>query len=320
MSVVKPYQTLLFYKFARIPNAAQYAEQHLQWAHDLGVVGRVLIADEGVNGTVSGTPSQCQQYMQHLQNDPLLAGITFKIDDEETLSFHKIHVRYRPEIVHFGVPNIDPNVSTGRYLQPDEVLQLKDQDDVVMLDTRNNVEHLVGKFKNAITMDLDTFRDFPHKVDELREQLKGKRIITYCTGGIRCEKATAYMIQSGFDADKVFQIDGGIIRYAKETGGKDFDGWCYVFDKRVVTPINEVNPTLISNCRNCGTAEVRMVNCSNPECNEHFVQCTACGEQMQGACSPACYQHPRRRPYNGTGYYSRNGKQLFSKNSNIINK
>lgn len=314
---MKQYRTLLFYKFAHVPNAEEYAHQHLLFARNLGVMGRVLFAEEGINGTISGTIAQCDRYMEHLSNDPIFAGIEFKIDEEDEITSHKLHVRYRPEIIHFGVPDINPCDLTGNYLEPDEVLAMKDQPDVVMLDTRNNMEHLVGKFKNAITLDLQTFRDFPEKVDQLREELKDKRIITYCTGGIRCEKATAYMIKAGFDANKLFQIHGGIIKYAKETGGTDFDGYCYVFDKRVVTPINEVNPTIISKCYICDTPEIRMVNCSNPECNEHFVLCEKCGWEMEGACCTACKEHPRRRIYDGTGYYTRNGKQLFnSKQSN----
>lgn len=309
---MKQYRTLLFYKFAHVPNAEEYAHQHLLFARNLGVMGRVLFAEEGINGTISGTTAQCDRYMEHLSNDPIFAGIEFKIDEEDEITSHKLHVRYRPEIIHFGVPDINPCDLTGNYLEPDEVLAMKDQPDVVMLDTRNNMEHLVGKFKNAITLDLQTFRDFPEKVDELREELKDKRIITYCTGGIRCEKATAYMIKAGFDANKLFQIHGGIIKYAKETGGTDFDGYCYVFDKRVVTPINEVNPTIISKCHICNTPEIRMVNCSNPECNEHFVLCEKCGWEMEGACCTACKEHPRRRIYDGTGYYTRNGKQLFN--------
>ncbi|HNL06645.1 MAG TPA: rhodanese-related sulfurtransferase [Chitinophagales bacterium] len=313
---MKTLRTLLFYKFARIPNAEQFAADHLDYCHQLGIVGRILVADEGINGTISGTIEQCDAYIQHLSQQPLFEGIEFKIDEEDLHSFHKIHVRYRPEIVHFGVPNIDPNTSTGIYLEPDEVLAMLDEPDVVFLDTRNKVEYEVGKFKNAITLDIDTFREFPEKVDELREQYKDKRIVTYCTGGIRCEKATAYMVQSGFEADKIFQIHGGIIRYAKETGGKDFEGVCYVFDQRITVPVNEVNPSVISTCRICGKSEVRMVNCANPECNEHFVLCESCGWKMQGACSEACQQAPRLRPYDGTGYYCRTGKQLFSKAKN----
>ncbi len=301
------FKTILFYKYTRLDNAEQYAQQHLKFCKDLGVKGRILVGDEGINGTLSGTPEQCETYMAHLQANPPFKGIEFKVDDTDTPAFNKIHVRYRREIVHFGV-EIDPEFAATR-LNADQVLQMKDEPDVVMVDMRNNVEHLVGKFKNAVTLDLETFRDLPKHLPELA-QYKEKRIIAYCTGGIRCEKATAYLIQQGFSRDKVFHIDGGIIKYAHATGGVDFEGKCYVFDKRVVADVNLVNPSIISHCRLCDAPSARMVNCANPECNEHFVMCEACGEQWQGACSEACYQHPRRRPYDGTGYYARNGVQL----------
>lgn len=302
-----PFQTLLFYRYTHLDNAQEYAEQHLQFCKKLGLKGRILLGNEGINGAVSGTPEQCETYMQHLLQDGRFKGIEFKIDDVESLAFNKIHVRYRPEIVHFGVA-IDPELAATR-LSASEVLAMKDQPNVIMVDMRNKVEHLVGKFKNAITLDLETFRDLPQHLPEL-EIHRDKKIIAYCTGGIRCEKATAYLIQQGFDHDKVFHIDGGIIKYAQQTGGVDFDGKCYVFDKRVTADVNIVNPTIISQCHVCGTPSARMVNCANPECNEHFVLCETCGEQLQGACSDACYQHPRRRIYDGTGYYARNGLQL----------
>ncbi|MBK8472067.1 MAG: rhodanese-related sulfurtransferase [Sphingobacteriales bacterium] len=301
------FQTLLFYKYAYLEDAETFAAEHLRYCKTLGLKGRILVGNEGINGSVSGTPEQCATYMQHLSQDLRFEGIEFKIDDTDQIAFGKIHVRYRREIVHFGV-DIAPRLAATR-LTAHEVFPIKDQPDVVMIDMRNNVEHQVGKFKNAVTLDLETFRDLPKHLPEL-EIYRNKRIIAYCTGGIRCEKATAYLIQQGFDRDKVFHIDGGIIKYAHQTGGTDFEGECYVFDKRVVAPVNTVNPSIISQCRLCGTPSAKMVNCANPECNEHFVLCAECGEKMQGACSTACYEHPRRRPYDGTGYYARNGKQL----------
>lgn len=124
--------------------------------------------------------------------------------------------------------------------------------------------------------------------------LKHKTVVTVCTGGIKCEKASAYLIKRGFK--DVYQLHNGIIGYAKETGGKDFDGSLYVFDGRVSVPINTVNPTAIANCKHCGTPTLRNLNCANVECNEQFNMCEACSEKLEGACSPTCQQHPRKRP------------------------
>jgi len=125
--------------------------------------------------------------------------------------------------------------------------------------------------------------------------------MTYCTGGIKCEKASALLLHHGFK--DVYQLHGGIIKYGKEAGGKDFEGKCYVFDNRIAVDVNSVNPKVISVCYTCGTTTPKMINCANPECNEHITQCDECGDKLQGCCSEQCTTHPRKRPYDGTGYY-----------------
>ncbi|TDS08445.1 UPF0176 protein [Sphingobacterium paludis] len=297
------YQTLLYYCYSPIENAEDFAAKHLEFCQSLGLVGRIIVAEEGLNGTVSGTKEACKRYMDAVHADTRFAKTEFKIDEVEEPSFIKMHCRYKPEIVHSGLRNpeiINPNIQTGKHLEPTEFLAMKDQDDVVVLDVRSNYEHSVGRFKNAVTLDIDNFREFPEKVKEL-EQYKGKKILTYCTGGIKCEKASALLLQEGFD--DVYQLHGGIIKYGKEAGGKDFDGKCYVFDNRVTVDVNAVNPTVVSTCRNCGTVTPKMINCANPDCNEHFTQCDACGWELEGCCSTTCMEHPRKREYDGTGYY-----------------
>lgn len=296
------FQTLLFYKYLFIPDAAVLATEHLAYCRAIGLTGRIIIGDEGINGTVSGTMEQCNAYMEYLNTCTLFKEMEFKIDIVDTPSFNRMHVRYRKEIVSFGNEKINPHTKTGIYLQPAEFLKMKDAEDVIILDARNTVEHQLGRFKNAYTLDINNFRDFPAKLEELK-QFKNKKIVAYCTGGIRCEKATAFLLENGFK--NVYQLHGGIIRYGKETGGVDFDGKCYVFDKRLSIEINTINPKIISICKNCGKEEVRMVNCANPLCNEHFVQCSNCGNLLQGACSEACKQNAIKREYDGTGYYAK---------------
>ena len=296
------FNTLLYYKFANIPEAESFAETHLKFCKELGLVGRVLIGDEGINGTVSGSKDSCVKYMKFLEESELFKGIEFKIDEVDEPSFTKMHVRYREEIVTFGDKNeiVDPTEFTAPHLSPEEVKRMKDEDDVVFLDVRNKLEYEVGRFKNARGMEIDHFRDFADHLNEIAD-LKERKVIAYCTGGIRCEKATALLLKEGFK--EVYQIDGGIIKYGKETGGEDFEGKCYVFDKRLTVDVNEVNPSIISECKNCGHSSARMVNCANPECNEHFVQCEQCGEELEGTCSTECKENPRKRPYDGSGYY-----------------
>jgi UPF0176 protein len=211
-----------------------------------------------------------------------------------------LNVRVKDEIVHSGLKHIDPTKKTGAYIEPEQFKKLKDKEDVVIVDVRSNYENNVGKFKGAISFDIDNFRDFPDKVSEL-EQYKDKKIITYCTGGIKCEKASAYLLEKGFK--NVYQLHGGIIKYGLEEGGEDFEGKCYVFDNRVVADVNSVNPSVISKCHICGTDCDRMVNCANPECNKHVPICEKCAVEMEGACSEPCLNHPRKRPYDGKGYY-----------------
>src|SRR5476651_2541668 len=297
------YNTLLYYCYSTIADAEQFASDHLQFCKSLGLTGRIIVATEGLNGTVSGTAEACKTYMHTVHADLRFAAIDFKIDEVEAPSFVKMHVRYKSEIVHSGLRNpgiINPEKKTGKHLEAKEFLAMKDAGDVVILDVRSNYEHSLGKFKNAVTLDIENFRDFPAKINELA-QFKDKKIVTYCTGGIKCEKASALLLHEGFE--NVYQLHGGIIKHGKEAGGEDFEGKCYVFDNRLTVDVNAVNPKVISTCYNCGTTTAKMINCANPECNEHFTQCDTCGEKLDGCCSEACQQHPRKRVYDGTGYY-----------------
>jgi UPF0176 protein len=297
------YNTLLYYCYSTIADAEQFAADHLKFCKSLNLTGRIIVANEGLNGTVSGSPESCKTYMDTLHADERFADIDFKVDEVDTPSFVKMHVRYKDEIVHSGLrdPNIiNPQQKTGKHLEPKEFLDLKNSEDVIILDVRSNYEHNLGKFKNAITLDIENFRDFPDKINELA-QYKDKKVITYCTGGIKCEKASALLLHEGFT--DVYQLHGGIIKYGKEAGGEDFDGKCYVFDNRLSVEVNSVNPVTISTCYNCGKTTEKMINCANPECNEHFTQCDECGTTMEGCCSDACKEHPRKRVYDGTGYY-----------------
>jgi UPF0176 protein len=313
---MKKFQTLLYYCYSPIENAEQFAADHLKFCQSLNLVGRIIVADEGLNGTVSGTAEACEAYMAAIHADERFAKTDFKIDEVDEPSFIKMHCRYKSEIVHSGLrdPNvIDPNKQTGKHLEPAEFLAMKDHEDVVILDVRSDYEHNLGRFKNAVTLDIENFREFPEKINELA-QYKDKKILTYCTGGIKCEKASALLLKEGFK--DVYQLHGGIIKYGKEVGGKDFEGKCYVFDNRVAVDVNTVNPVIVSTCYNCGKTTPKMINCANPECNEHFTQCDECGDKMLGCCSEACMEHPRRREYDGTGYYVKVPQPVNTKKKN----
>ena len=244
----------------------------------------------------------CEAYMSTIKSDPRFAHTEFKIDESDEHTFAKLHVRLKDEIVNASLPHIDPTVNTGKYIEPNEFRNIleHDSDDTVILDVRSDYEYKLGKFKNAVTLDIENFREFPEKVKAL-ESIKDKKVITYCTGGIKCEKASAYLLEQGFE--NVYQLHGGIIKYGLETDGKDFEGKCYVFDNRLSTEINKANPTVISKCYVTGEPTDRMVNCANPHCNMHIPMSVKGGEMYQGCCSKECSENPDVRPYDGTGYY-----------------
>lgn len=308
---MEKYSILLYYCYTQIDDPEKFREEHHRFCLENGILGRIIVAEEGLNGTVSGLKSDCEVYMAYLKADPRFASIDFKVEESETHAFQKLHVRVKPEIVHSSLRHINPVQRTGQHLSPEEFKQLKNSDDVVILDVRSNYEHMMGRFKGALTLDIENFRDFPEKVKEIKQKLEGKKILTYCTGGIKCEKASAYLLEQGFD--NVYQLHGGIIKYGIEAGGEDFEGKCYVFDNRVAVDVNKVNPKVISQCHVCGKPDDRMVNCSNPVCNLHVPICESCGWELEGACSAECKEHPEKRPYDGTGYYQKemNGYNPF---------
>jgi len=304
MSQMKPYSVLLYYQYVPIEDPQVYRDAQHEFCVNNNLLGRIIIAPEGLNGTVSGLIEDCEAYMQWVKTDPRFASIDFKVEYHENHTFQKLHVRLKEEIVNSDLP-VDPLKQTGVHLEPDDFKQmLKEDPDLIVIDMRSNYEHSVGKFKGAITFDMENLRELPqhmHEIEHLKGQ--GKKIVTYCTGGIKCEKASAYLLDQGFD--NVYQLHGGIIKYGLEAGGEDFEGKCYVFDNRLTVDVNQVNPKVISTCYVCGTPSDRMINCANNECNIHVPMCEDCGWKMEGACSEACKCVPNKRVYDGTGYYPR---------------
>ena len=296
----KEYYILLYYCYTQIDNPEEFRENHHQLCLDLDLRGRIIIAREGLNGTISGLKKDCDAYMKHVKSDKRFSNIEFKIDEHHQHAFQKLHVRYKPEIVHSDLKGVNPAVKTGKYVEPHELKKMMEDENVVLVDMRSKYEHEIGRFKGAVTLDIENFRDMPDKVNEL-EPYKGKKVVTYCTGGIKCEKASAYLLEKGFE--DVYQLHGGIIRYGLEQGGEDFEGKCYVFDNRVSIDVNKVNPRVISKCYVCDTHSDHMVNCANPVCNRHVPICESCMEKMEGCCSDECKSSPEKRVWNKEGYY-----------------
>ena len=282
-----PYQVLLYYFYVEIADPDQYRDEHRALCESLGLLGRIIVGNEGINGTVSGTVENCQKYMEALRNDPLTANIEFKIDDEKEHVFPKLSVKSRREIVTLGLGENDfsPTETTGKYLNPEQWKEAMNDPNAVILDTRNDYEWKLGKFKNAILPPVESFRDLPKWIQDNREMFEGKKILAYCTGGIRCEKFTGYLVREGFE------LHGGIVTYGKDpvVRGEDFEGLCYVFDERIGVPVNNINPTVIGRCVHCGGPCESYINCANKHsCNLHYICCESCVEENQGCCSNEC--------------------------------
>ncbi|WP_107841309.1 rhodanese-related sulfurtransferase [Metasolibacillus meyeri] len=293
---MKDYRVLLYYFYTTIEDPAAFSEQHLQACKDLELKGRILVATEGINGTVSGTVAATNAYMDLMQNDPLFKGIVFKIDEVEGHAFKKMHVRPRPELVNLSLEDdVNPHEITGEYLSPAQFLEQMQREDTVVLDVRNTYEYDVGHFRGAIRPEVDNFRDTPTWVRENRELFEGKRVLTYCTGGIRCEKFSGWLKREGFE--DVGQLHGGIATYGKdpETKGQLWDGQMYVFDERLTVPINQVEHVVVGRDHFDGTPCERYINCANPECNKQILTSEENEAKHLGGCTIECTKHERNR-------------------------
>ncbi|MEM3074501.1 MAG: rhodanese-related sulfurtransferase [Candidatus Pacearchaeota archaeon] len=276
---------LLFYKFVDIKYPETFRKRHLKLLNILGVKGRVLIAKEGINGSISGSREQIEKYKEELKKDKRFEDITFKEEVGLEHPFRRTKVLVRKEIVAIG-KKIDLN-NKAPYISAEELKQLYGSGaDFVILDARNYYEYEVGKFESAIHLNIKTFREFPQAIRKI-ENLKDKKIITYCTGGIRCEKASAVLKLNGFK--EVYQLKDGIINFAQKFPNTYWVGKCFVFDKRLVSDVNNTGET-ISNCLTCNVSSDLYRNCRNIHCDRLFIQCKKCQESFSGCCSKECLE------------------------------
>lgn len=290
------YQVLLYYYYTDIEDPEAFSAEHLELCKGMNLKGRILVANEGINGTVSGTVEDTEKYMEYMKNHPLFDGIVFKIDPSEGHTFKKMHVRPRPELVNLSLEDdINPREMTGEYLEPKDFYAQMQDENTIVLDARNTYEYDVGHFRGAIRPDVETFRELPEWVRENRDMLEGKRILTYCTGGIRCEKFSGWLKREGFE--DVGQLHGGIATYGKdpEVKGQNWDGMMYVFDERLTVPVNQVEHNVVGRDHFDGTPCERYINCANPECNDQILASEENEAKHLGGCSLACTKHPRNR-------------------------
>ena len=244
------------YKFERLDRLDTLIPEFQDKCDELELKGSVYLSPRGINFSISGTEANIENYIEFMENDSRFLNIPLKRTYSETQPFRRMKVRLKKEIISLGRDDINPRELTGEYVTPQELLNMyENNDDVVVLDTRNEYETRVGLFENAVDLQLDTFRDFPKAIEQLPEEYKDKQIVMYCTGGIRCEKASAVMLKAGFTDVK--QLEGGVLDYFKETGGKYWNGDCFVFDERVAldTDLNETEYIYCYICREPLSAE-----------------------------------------------------------------
>ena len=294
--MTQDYRVLLYYQYVPIEDGETFAQKHLADCKELGLKGRILVADEGINGTVSGTIEQANAYMELMKNDPRFSSTIFKIDEAEQNAFKKMHVRYRPELVNLSLEDdINPLELTGAYLDPKEFREAMLDENTVVIDARNDYEFDLGHFRGAIRPEIRSFRELPQWIRDNKEQFMEKRVLTYCTGGIRCEKFSGWLVREGFK--DVGQLHGGIATYGKdpEVQGDLWDGQMYVFDSRIAVPINQKEHVIVGRDWFDGSPCERYINCGNPECNRQMLASEENEAKYLGACSHECRVHPNNR-------------------------
>jgi UPF0176 protein len=297
LAETEPRTTVSFYRYFQIENPQAFRDNLYLALTQLNVFGRIYIAQEGINGQISVPKSNYEAFRDAIYAaDPALNGIRMNIAvDDDGKSFWVLRMKVRPKIVADGIddPNFNPS-RTGIYLKAAEYNKLAEDPNTIIVDMRNHYEYEVGHFENAIEIPSDTFKQQLPMAVEMLKDAKDKNIVMYCTGGIRCEKASAYMLHNGFK--NVFHVEGGIIEYARRTKEEGlplkFIGKNFVFDERLGERITD---DVIAECHQCGKPCDTHTNCKNDACHLLFIQCEECAAQYDGCCSAECrhvYQLP----------------------------
>lgn len=238
-----------FYQFVPVSDVEALQSELLLLCQKNAMKGTILVADEGINGTVSGNREAVDHFYQHLRNDPRFKDVTFKESYFSTHPFQRLKVRIKPEIVAIRDLSVNARDNAGHYVEPKDWDDFIQREDVIVVDTRNHYEHFLGTFKGSILPETETFRQFPEwAADHLRDN--AKKIAMFCTGGVRCEKSTAYLVEKGYP--EVYHLKGGILGYFEQTGNpnKMWEGSCFVFDDRVAVD-DHLRPVDTLTCSRC---------------------------------------------------------------------
>lgn len=286
-----PRTTISFYCYFPIADPAAFRNELYRRFSELGVYGRIYVAEEGINAQMSVPTENFEAFKEYLYSIEPLNGLRLNIAvDDDGKSFYVLDIKVRPKIVADGIE--DPSFSMirkGKYVNAEEFNRLAEDPNTVIIDMRNHYEFEVGHFENAIEIPSDTFREQLPMAADMMEPYKDKNIIMYCTGGIRCEKASAFMLHQGFQ--NVYHLEGGIINYTNQVKEKGlpnkFRGKNFVFDQRLGERITD---EIIAQCHQCGEPADTHVNCANDACHLLFIQCEKCKEKYEGCCSAECQE------------------------------
>jgi UPF0176 protein len=272
---METYLIVAIYKFAALPDYVALRETLAEVCTQQKLLGTLLLAEEGLNGTLAGTEENVRAFLDHLKSDPRFDGLSLKESRSNENPFLRMKVRLKKEIVTLGQPHIDPTQQVGQYVKPEEWNALISRGDIQIIDTRNDYEIEVGSFPQAINPDTKTFRQFPEWVSKAQHLEKKTAVAMFCTGGIRCEKATSYMLEQGFE--EVYHLEGGILKYLETIPKSEslWEGECFVFDDRVSVN-HDLAPGTYDMCHGCRCP------ISNEDKNSpHYIQ---------GVCCPRCHR------------------------------
>jgi UPF0176 protein len=282
--------TISFYQYHHIDNPQQFRDELFIAWDALEVLGRIYVAHEGINAQLSVPADNFEAFKTHLDSISFLNGIRLNVAVEQfNKSFLKLKVKVREKIVADGLNDDSFDVTDiGVHLRAEKFNELIGQEDTVLVDMRNHYESEIGHFEGAVTPDVDTFRDSLDIIEnDLKDHKEDKNLVMYCTGGIRCEMASAYFKHKGFK--KVYQLEGGIIEYMRQVKAdgvaNKFKGQNFVFDERMAERISD---DVIANCHQCGEPFDVHTNCANEACHLLFIQCPKCKEKMNNCCSDEC--------------------------------
>jgi UPF0176 protein len=262
------------YKFVTLEDFHELREPLLDVCQSAGIKGTLLLAQEGLNGTIAGSREGIDTVLAYLHSDPRLAGLVHKESFDDHMPFYRMKVKLKKEIVTMGVEDIDPNTIVGTYVKPQDWNALVNDPDVVVVDTRNDYEYGIGTFKGALDPNTTTFREFPAYVRDNLDPAKNKKVAMFCTGGIRCEKASAFMLKEGFE--EVYHLEGGILKYLEEvpSAQSTWEGECFVFDSRVSVN-HDLEKGQYDQCFGC-----RHPITEQDKLSPHY---------EKGVCCPGCY-------------------------------